>query len=299
MKGLAAKIFAKKVVNRNIKDQQNAIAIQEQILLTIIDQAKNTQFGKKHNFANLKTITDFQNNVQIADYESFKPYIEKIREGKNNITWPGLPLYFAKTSGTTSGTKFIPITNASIKNHINTAQDALLHYIHHKKSINFSKGKMMFISGSPTLEEINGIKIGRLSGIVHLHIPKMLLNNRLPNLETNKIEDWETKIEQIVDDTLNENLTLLSGIPPWLQMYFDRLQNRKDKPIKDIFPNLSLIVHGGVNFKPYKNKLMKRIGKEIDAIETFPASEGFFAYQDNYKEDGLMLNINSGILRYH
>ena len=180
-------------------------------------------------------------------------------------------------------------------NHINTARNALLCYMAETGNTAFADGKMIFLSGSPELERIADIPTGRLSGIVNHHIPKYLRTNQLPSYETNCIEDWETKLDAIVGETINQNMTLISGIPPWVQMYFDRLMEKSGKKIKDLFPNFSVLVHGGVNFEPYKGRLFESIGKPIDTIETFPASEGFFAFQDSQKEEGLLLNTNSGI----
>jgi hypothetical protein len=238
---------------------------------------------------------EFKKAVPVRDYESYKPYIEKIKEGKHNILWKGKPIYLAKTSGTTSGVKYIPISKESIPNHINTARNALLCYMAETGNSSFADGKLIFLSGSPELERVGGIPTGRLSGIVNHHIPSYLRSNQLPSYETNCIEDWETKLDKIVEETINQNMTLISGIPPWVQMYFDRLTERSGKKIKELFPNLSVLAHGGVNFDPYKGKLFESIGQKIDTIETFPASEGFFAFQDSQKEEGLLLNTNSGI----
>ncbi|MEJ7681594.1 MAG: GH3 auxin-responsive promoter family protein [Segetibacter sp.] len=268
---------------------------QEAIFKTLIKKAQNTEFGKEHLFDKIKSYDDFKRLVPVRDYEQLKSYIEKIKEGKSDILWKGKPVYFAKTSGTTSGVKYIPITKDSISNHIDTARNALLCYMAVSSNYDFVNGKLIFLSGSPVLEKINGIATGRLSGIVNHHVPAYLRTNQLPLYETNCIEDWETKLDKIVDETINQNMTLISGIPPWMQMYFDRLIERTGKKIKDIFPNFSVMVQGGVNFDPYRAKLFDSIGKQIDTIELFPASEGFFAFQDNYKEPGLLLNTNSGI----
>ncbi|HEX8461344.1 MAG TPA: GH3 auxin-responsive promoter family protein, partial [Segetibacter sp.] len=190
---------------------------------------------------------------------------------------------------------YIPITKDSISNHINTARNALLCYMALSRNYEFVSGKLIFLSGSPALDIINGIHTGRLSGIVNHHVPRYLRANQLPTYDTNCIEEWEAKLDKIVDETINQNMTLISGIPPWVQMYFDRLSERTGKKIKEIFPNFSVMVQGGVNFEPYQAKLFDSIGKEVDTIELFPASEGFFAFQDNYKEPGLLLNTNSGI----
>jgi hypothetical protein len=272
-----------------------ALADQENILKELLKVGKSTEFGKEHKLHSVSGYEEFKTAVPIRDYEQFKSYIEKIKEGKHNILWKGQPIYFAKTSGTTSGVKYIPISKESIPNHINTARNALLCYMAETGNTAFADGKLIFLSGSPELERVGGIPTGRLSGIVNHHVPKYLRTNQLPSYETNCIEDWETKLSKIVDETINENMTLISGIPPWVQMYFDRLEERSGKKIKELFPNFSVLVHGGVNFQPYKSKLFESIGQPIDTIETFPASEGFFAFQDTQKEEGLLLNTNSGI----
>lgn len=274
-----------------------ATALQDQdaILKELLKVGKSTEFGKDHGLDKANSYSDFKNLVPIRDYESYKPYIEKIKEGKHNVLWKGKPIYLAKTSGTTSGVKYIPITKESIPNHINTARNALLSYMAETGNSSFADGKLIFLSGSPELERVGGIPTGRLSGIVNHHIPSYLRSNQLPSYETNCIEDWETKLDKIVEETINQNMTLISGIPPWMQMYFDRLSQRSGKKIKELFPNFSVLVHGGVNFEPYKAKLFESIGHKMDTIETFPASEGFFAFQDSQKEEGLLLNTNSGI----
>jgi hypothetical protein len=159
----------------------------------------------------------------------------------------------------------------------------------------FLDGGLIFLSGSPELDEKAGIKTGRLSGIVNHHVPGYLRTNQKPTYQTNCIEDWETKLDKIIDETITADMTLISGIPPWAQMYFDRIVARTGKKIKDVFPNFSVFVYGGVNFEPYRAKLFDTIGKQIDSIETYPASEGFIAYQDSQKAEGLLLLLNSGI----
>lgn len=272
-----------------------ALADQDSILKELLKVGQTTEFGKEHGLDKVSSYEEFKKAVPIRDYESFKPWIQKIKEGKHNILWKGKPIYFAKTSGTTSGVKYIPISKESIPNHINTARNALLCYMAETGNTAFADGKLIFLSGSPELERIADIPTGRLSGIVNHHVPKYLRTNQLPSYETNCIEDWETKLDRIVEETINQDMTLISGIPPWMQMYFDRLTEKSGKKIKELFPNFSVLVHGGVNFEPYKAKLFESIGQKIDAIETFPASEGFFAFQDTQSEEGLLLNTASGI----
>lgn len=274
---------------------QTALDDQEQILKSLLKTGVKTVFGKDHRIDQVHDYAAFQQAVPLCDYEGIQGYIEQIKAGKHNVLWKGQPIYFAKTSGTTSGVKYIPITRDSIPNHIQTARNALLYYMHSSGNNAFADGKMIFLSGSPELERIGGIPTGRLSGIVNHHVPGYLRRNQLPSFETNCVEAWEEKLDKIVAETIHENMTLISGIPPWMQMYFDRLHQQSGKTIAELFPELSVIVHGGVNFQPYKARLFERLGKEIHTIETFPASEGFFAFQDATEADGLLLNTNSGI----
>ena len=294
-KSFFAKPFANYIAKKIHKSRTTAIEDQNVILKTIIQKASKTAFGKAHFFIEIKSHEEFIQNVPLRDYEAFKPFIEEIKNGKMNILWPGKPLYFAKTSGTTSGVKYIPITNDSISNHINTARNALLCYMVESGNYFFANGKMIFLSGSPELERIANIPTGRLSGIVNHHVPKYLRGNQLPSFDTNCLEDWEEKLEHVVNETINQNMTLISGIPPWVQMYFDKLQEISGKKVGELFPNFSVMVYGGVNFEPYKNKLLESIGRKVDTIELFPASEGFFAFQDAQNEKGMLLNTNSGI----
>lgn len=295
IKSFLAKPFAGYIYKQIKKGMDHAVEDQQSIFNQLIKTAANTEFGKDHGFADIKTYEDFTKQVPIRDYEAFKVYIEKIKQGKHNVLWKGQPIYFAKTSGTTSGVKYIPITKDSIPNHINTARNALLCYMAETGNTRFADGKLIFLSGSPELERVGGVPTGRLSGIVNHHVPKYLRSNQLPSYETNCIEEWEEKLDKIVEETIHQNMTLISGIPPWMQMYFDRLTEKSGKKIGDLFPEFSVMVQGGVNFEPYKAKLYESIGKKIDTIELFPASEGFFAFQDSQHAEGLLLNTNSGI----
>ena len=272
-----------------------AVADQENMLQQLIKVGKGTEYGKSLALDKVSKYEEFKQAVPIQDYEQMRPWIDKIKEGKHNILWKGRPIYLAKTSGTTSGTKYIPITKDSIPNHINTARNALLCYMAETGNTRFADGKLIFLSGSPELERVGDIPTGRLSGIANHHVPKYLRSNQMPSYETNCIEDWETKLNKIVDETIGQDMTLISGIPPWMQMYFDELIKRSGKKVGELFPNFSVMVQGGVNFEPYKAKLFDSVGRKIDCIELFPASEGFFAFQDSQNAEGLLLNTNSGI----
>lgn len=296
VKSVLAKPYAIIIAKKIKKNAQNALADQEAWRKYLVKAAQGTQFGQEHNFKNIHTYEDFKQQIPIVDYEGIKHYLEKIKNGTENVLWKGRPLYFAKTSGTTSGVKYIPISKASISNHIDGAKYALLNYMVQSGNSSFADGRMIFLSGSPTLERVGGIPTGRLSGIVNHHVPGYLRKNQLPTYSTNCIDDWEEKLDHIVEETISQDMTLISGIPPWMQMYFDRLLEKSGKAnIKELFPNFQVMVYGGVNFAPYKPKLMASIGSKIDTIETYPASEGFFAFQDTLENEGLLLNTNSGI----
>lgn len=295
IRSLLSKPIAAIIVSHQVKWSSRPVEAQKKVFKKLIRRAKSTDFGKDHNFADISNYDDFKKLVPIRDYEQLYPYIKKIIDGKTDVLWPGKPVYFAKTSGTTSGTKYIPLTKDSIPNHLNSARNALLNYIHETGNSAFLNGKLIFLSGSPVLDKKGGILTGRLSGIVNHHVPAYLRTNQMPSYETNCIEDWEKKLEHIIVETLPERMSLISGIPPWVQMYFDRIQQKTGKKIKDVFPDFSVFVYGGVNFEPYRARLFESIGRHVDSIETYPASEGFIAYQDVQHEPGMLLLLNSGI----
>ena len=294
-KAVLSKPFAKYIARRINKWSSQPIKTQQKVFNELISEAKNTVFGKDHNFSSIATIEDFQSHVPIRDYEELKPYVERVVAGEEDILWKGKPIYFAKTSGTTSGAKYIPITKESMPTHVEAARNAILMYIHETGNSKFVDGKMIFLQGSPILEEKHGIKLGRLSGIVAHYVPKYLQKNRLPSLETNCIDDWETKVEAIVEETIHEDMTIISGIPSWVQMYFEKLIEKSGKNVGDLFKNFNLFIFGGVNYEPYRAKFENLIGRKVDSIELYPASEGFFAFQDKQHERGMLLQLNSGI----
>jgi phenylacetate-coenzyme A ligase PaaK-like adenylate-forming protein len=295
IKSIAAKLFAHYIQTKEQQWMQQPVVTQQKVFSALINTAQDTQFGKDHHFNTIKTFEDFAKKVPIRDYEELRPYVDRVVKGEEDILWIGKPIYFAKTSGTTSGAKYIPLTKESMPFHIQAARNAILSYIHETGKADFVDGKMIFLQGSPVLEEKNGIKLGRLSGIVAHFVPKYLQKNRMPSWETNCIEDWETKVDAIVQETIDENMTVISGIPSWVQMYFERLQKLGNQQVGTIFKNFNLFIYGGVNFEPYRAKFEQLIGRKVDSIELFPASEGFFAYQDSQKDKGMLLLLNSGI----
>jgi phenylacetate-coenzyme A ligase PaaK-like adenylate-forming protein len=295
IKAIFAIPFAKFATKRVSKWSNKPHKTQDKVFKKLISKAKNTAFGKDHDFKNIVSYNDFKDRVKVTDYEGLRAYVDRIVAGESDVLWIGKPLYFAKTSGTTSGAKYIPITKESMPTHIKAARNALLFYIAEKKDASFVNGKMIFLQGSPILSNKNGIKLGRLSGIVAHYVPKYLLKNRLPTWGTNCIEDWDTKVNAIVEETMNEDMSVISGIPSWVQMYFEKLIEKTGKSISELFPNFNFFIYGGVNFEPYKNKFENLIGKKIDYIELYPASEGFIAYQDSQTAKGMLLQLNSGI----
>ncbi len=294
-KAIGAKWFARFIAWQTSNWAKRPINTQTQVFKKLVQKAKSTQFGIDHDFSGIKTHADFVKRVPIRDYEELKPYVEDIISGKEDVLWPRKPLYFAKTSGTTSGAKYIPITKESIKEQINASRNAILNYIHETGNTGFVDGKMIFLQGSPVLDEKGGIKLGRLSGISAHYVPGYLQKNRLPSWETNCIEDWDTKVDKIIEETENQNMTVIAGIPSWVQMYFEKLNEKTGKKVGDLFKNFQLFIYGGVNYEPYRAKFEKLIGRQVDSIELFPASEGFFAYQNTQKEEGMLLLLNSGI----
>lgn len=295
LKSKIAQLYAKRQAKKVRYWMDNAIELQQKTMKKLIAKASSTEFGKDHNFSSIKTYEDFKRNVPVNDYEGLKEYVEKVVDGESDVLWPGLPLYFCKTSGTTSGVKYIPISKESMQHHIDAAKNALLMYMDETERAEFTEGKMIFLQGSPELDKKGKVPFGRLSGIVAHYVPNYLQKNRMPSWETNCIEDWETKLEKIIDETIHEDMRLISGIPPWVQMYFERIEARTGKEIKDVFPNFSLFVQGGVNYKPYQPIFDKLVGKRVPTIEVYPASEGFIAFQDSQSREGLLLNVNAGI----
>ncbi|MDG1022897.1 MAG: GH3 auxin-responsive promoter family protein [Flavobacteriaceae bacterium] len=295
IKALGAKIYARIVHRKNQKWITDPIEAQKKVFRRLIKRGINTRFGREHNFNQIKRQKEFQSAVPIRDYEGLKQYIDAVLEGESDVLWPGRPLYYAKSSGTTSGAKYIPITKESMPQHIRAAREAILNYIFKTGKAGATNGKHIFLQGSPVLEDKKGVALGRLSGIVAHYVPSYLQKNRMPSWETNCIEDWETKVDAVVAETQEEDMTIIGGIPSWVQMYFERLINKTGKPVGELFPNFSLFVYGGVNFEPYRALFKKLIGRVPDSIELYPASEGFFAYQDEQEDKGLLLLVDHGI----
>ncbi len=295
VKSFAARIFAAYIRKKINKWAANPEQAQQSIFEELIEKGRQTRFGKDHNFDKINGHSDFVKNVPVRDYEELRFYIDKMVDGESDVLWPGKPLYYAKTSGTTSGAKYIPLTKESLPKHIEAARNAILCYIADTGNSKFVDGKMIFLQGSPEMSKKNGVKLGRLSGIVAHYVPGYLQKNRMPTWETNCIEDWETKVDAIVDETVKEDMSVISGIPSWVQMYFERIIDKTGKKVGEVFPNFELFIYGGVNYEPYRSKFENLIGRKVDSIELYPASEGFFAFQDKQQIKGMLLQLNSGM----
>ena len=282
-------------INRMEKRAGYAQEDQLRTLRNLLDKAKYTQFGKDHGFESIQTVAQFQEKVPVRDYEAAKNYFDQTVKGVPDVLWPGVPLYFGKTSGTTSGAKYIPITRDSVKNFIHAALESLMGLGVYRKDAGFVEGKMLFLSGSPQLDENeHGMKIGRLSGISHVIVPGYAKKNRLPSLAINEISDWETKVEKVLEEAMQEDLRLISGIPSWILMFFEKLKERTGKLPVDQWPNLVAYVHGGVNFEPYETVFEEYFQGKVTCWETYPASEGFLGIQMD-DSGGMRLVLNQGI----
>ena len=295
LKSTLGKLYAKLIARSNKKWISNPLKAQKNVFQSLIKTAKKTVFGVDHQFTEIDSYEDFKARVPVVDYEQIKYYIERIQKGEKDVLWPGSPLYFCKTSGTTSGVKYIPVSKDSMLIQVKCAKDAVLSYVSETNDTTPLKGGNIFIQGSPELDESSGIPIGRLSGIAAHYIPWYLQSSNFPSFETNCIEDWEVKLDAIINETINQNMTLISGIPPWVQMYFERIVLKTGKKVSEVFPDFSLLVFGGVAFEPYRESFKRLIGKDIPSVETYPSSEGFIAYQDSRLEEGMLLCVNHGI----
>lgn len=296
LKSAIASSYARFVTSAAMRRAMEPERTQLGVLRQLMHFGATTVFGRQHSLHQVHDHAGLAQAVPLREYESLKPWIDRIMAGERDVLWPGQPLYLCKTSGTTSGAKYIPITRNSLPNHIGSARRALLAYIAHSGRAEFVDGRMIFLQGSPVLDKKGLIPTGRLSGIVANHVPCYLQKNRLPSFATNSIPDWEEKVEAIVTETMTEDMRLISGIPAWVQMYFERLLERTGKKnVKEVFPNFSLFVYGGVNYAPYRARMEALIGGSVPSVELFPASEGFIAYQDMSEEEGMLLVLDNGI----
>ena len=275
------------------------VAVQREVLQDLVTSAQYTEFGRKYDFSKLFSIKEFKKAVPIHEYEDLKPYIQRIMQGEENLLWNTPINWFAKSSGTTSDkSKFIPISEESLQdNHFLGAKDVLTMYYYFNPESDLLTGKGLVIGGSHTISQVNAdVQYGDLSAVLLQNSPFWGHWIRTPELNIALLDEWENKIEQLAESTIRENVTSISGVPTWTLVLLKKiLENTGRKNILEIWPSLELYIHGGVSFTPYREQFAKIIGGNINYLEMYNASEGFFAAQDHPGEDGMLLFTNHGI----
>jgi phenylacetate-coenzyme A ligase PaaK-like adenylate-forming protein len=275
------------------------IDVQEELLLRLISTAKKTEFGKEYHFSSIKNYTDFTEKVPIQKYETFEPLIERCRKGEQNLFWPTSIKWFAKSSGTTNAkSKFIPVSDESLEYcHLKAGKDMLCLYINNNEKTQLFTGKGLRLGGSSEVYQDNNSYFGDLSAIIIENMPFWADFSSAPSQEVALMPEWETKMEAIIDETINENITSLVGVPSWMLVLLNRVLERTGKDtILEVWPNLEVYFHGGVHFNPYREQYKKLIPKaDFKYYETYNASEGFFAIQDRNGSKELLLMLDYGI----
>jgi hypothetical protein len=275
------------------------IDVQDELLLRLLNTAKNTEFGKEKNFASIKNHSDFVANVPIQKYETFEPLIERCRRGEQNLFWPSDIKWFAKSSGTTNAkSKFIPVSDDALEYcHMKAGKDMLCWYIHDNEDTQLFTGKGLRLGGSSEVYQDNGSYFGDLSAIIIENMPFWADFSSAPSQEVALMSNWETKMDAIIDETIDENITSLAGVPSWMLVLLNRVLERSGKEhILEVWPNLEVYFHGGVNFNPYREQYKKMIPKaSFKYYEIYNASEGFFAIQDRNDSKELLLMLDYGI----
>ena len=279
--------------------KNNPMDAQREVLQDLVTSAQYTEFGRKYDFSNLFTVRDFKAAVPIHEYNDLKPYIERTMNGEQNLLW-NTPIYwFAKSSGTTSDkSKFIPVSDESLEDgHYKASKDVLSIYYQHKPDSELLTGKGLLIGGSHSINPMNKeAQYGDLSAVLFQNSPFWAHWLRTPDLSIALMDEWEDKIEKIAEATIKENVTSVSGVPTWTLVLFRRILDiTGKKTIGEVWPSLELFMHGGVSFTPYREQFQKLIGKEINYLEMYNASEGFFAAQGIPGSDGMLLFADHGI----
>lgn len=275
------------------------IDVQNELLLRLVQFAKSTEFGERYDFKKIKSYQDFANRVPIQKYESIEPLIERCRRGEQNLFWPTKIKWFAKSSGTTNAkSKFIPVSDEALEYcHFKAGKDMLCLYINNNEEAELFNGKGLRLGGSSAIYEDNNTYFGDLSAIMIENMPFWADFSSAPKQETALMSEWETKMEAIINETINENITSLVGVPSWMLVLLNRVLEKTGKDnILEVWPNLEVYFHGGVNFNPYREQYKKLIPKDdFLYYETYNASEGFFALQDINGSLDLLLMLDYGI----
>lgn len=278
---------------------RHPVAVQREVLQELVTAAQHTALGKKYKFSNLFTLKEFKKNVPIHTYDDIKPYVERMMEGEENILWNTPINWFAKSSGTTADkSKFIPISEESLQdNHFKASKDVLTSYYNNFPGSDLLTGKSLVVGGSHQLNKMSEeIQYGDLSAVLMQNTPFWGQWLRTPELSIALLDEWEEKIEQLAAITAEENVTSLAGVPTWTLLLLKRILAIKGKStIKEVWPNLELYITGGVSFVPYREQFDKIVGKKINYLEIYNASEGFFAGQQSPDDDGMLLFTEHGI----
>src|ERR1700730_7868771 len=278
---------------------QDPIAVQREVLQHLVTSAQYTEIGRKYNFSRLFSIKEFKKAVPIHEYDDLKPYIQRIMDGEENILWNTPVKWFAKSSGTTSDkSKFIPVSEESLQDcHFKGAKDVLTMYYNFNPDSDLLTGKGLVIGGSHTINQVNeDVHYGDLSAVLLQNSPFWGHWLRTPELSIALLDEWEDKIERLVESTINENVTSISGVPTWTMVLIKRILEITGKnSLSEVWPSLELYIHGGVSFTPYRDQFYKLIGKNIHYMDMYNASEGCFAAQANPNDDGMVLFLDHGI----
>lgn len=278
---------------------QNPVATQREVLQDLVTHAQYTEIGRKYGLTKLFSIKEFKKSIPIHEYEDIKCYVDRLMNEEENLLWNTPVNWFAKSSGTTSSkSKFIPITKESLEDcHFQGAKDVLSLYYYSNPESDLLTGKGLVIGGSHQLSVLNEtIQFGDLSAVLMQNTPYWGHWLRTPELSIALMDEWESKIEKLAETTIQENVTSISGVPTWTLVLLKRILEITGKEtIGEVWQNLELYIHGGVSFTPYKEQFEKIIGKPINYLEIYNASEGFFAAQDDLSEDGMLLFLNHGI----
>jgi hypothetical protein len=284
--------FADLRLKRHLFSAADPATAQRKCFDHLIRCGKKTVFGREHGFDRIKTHADFVREVPIMDYEKLYPYIQRILEGEKDVLWPGRPVALASTSGTSMGPiKYIPVTKASAPAYRKTSRDSVLAYTARTGNAGVLAGKMIFMSQNPERDSVAGIPVAPISGVSMARVPRFFRKNLLPSPRVACIENWDEKMNAILDEAIEQNVTLIGGIPPWLLLFFEHIRQRTGKKVGELFPGLGVLVHGGVNFEPYQSAMEDAIGRPVDFIETYAATEGFIAFQDNVPFPGMLINL--------
>ena len=290
--------FLKKRIHQIKLFKKHPIEVQNEVLMNLIKSAKNTEIGKKYGFETIDDYETFSNKVPVSTYEDFFKYINRSIKGEENIFWNTEIKWYAQSSGTTnSKSKFIPVSKESLEEcHYKAGKDVLCIYMNNNEDSNLFSGKSLRLGGSKKIQNNGNKYFGDLSAILIDNLPIWAELMSAPNNEISLMDKWDEKLNAIIKNTINEDVTSLAGVPSWMLIMINKILAEKNiKSIKEIWENLEVYFHGGVDFKPYKNQFIKALGNNVRFYEIYNASEGFFAIQDRNDKNDMLLMLDYGI----